>query len=77
MKLGISVTPKVHAVFYHIEEFCEYTGVGLGPYSEQTVEALHHEFNQCWGNFFVKDYDNPAYPGRFLSAVEAFNSLHL
>ena len=77
LKLGISVTPKIHAVFYHIEEFCEYSGMGLGPFSEQTAESLHHEFVKCWENFFVKDFDNPAYPDRFLAAVKVFNSLHL
>lgn len=77
MKLGISVTPKIHAVFYHIEEFCDYSGMALGPFSEQTTEALHHEFEECWDNFAVKDFDHPKYPDRFLSAVKVFNSLHL
>ena len=77
MKLGISVTPKVHAVFHHIIEFCEFSGMGLGAFSEQTSEALHHKFNECWGDFYVKDFDNPSYPDRFLSAVKTFNSLHL
>ena len=75
--LGISITPKIHAVFYHIEDFCEYSGMALGAFTEQTTESLHHEFEQCWDNFFVKDFDNPKYPERFLSAVIVFNSLHL
>ena len=77
LKLGISITPKIHAVFYHIEEFCEISGMGLGPFSEQTSESLHHEFLKCWENFFVKDLDNPAYPEIFLSAVKVFNTLHM
>ena len=77
MKLGISVTPKIHAVFFHIEEFCDFSGTGLGAFSEQTAESLHQEFSKCWENFFVKDFDNPAYPERFLSAVKMFNSLHM
>ncbi len=44
--LMISVTPKIHAVMYHIEEFCDYSGTGLGPYSEQTSESLHQEFKK-------------------------------
>ena len=77
MKLGISVTPKIHAVFFHIEEFCEFSGMALGPFSEQTAESLHQEFEKCWENFYIKDFDNPSYPDRFLSAVKVFNSLHL
>ena len=78
MKLGISITPKVHAVMFHVQEFCDFTGMGLGPWSEQTVESLHHEFKKnCWENFYVKDTDNPAYPEHLLSAVKSFNSLHL
>ena len=41
-RLGISVTPKVHAVIYHIAEFCELTG--RGPWSEQTGESVHYDF---------------------------------
>ena len=69
-KLGFSITPKIHTVFFHIEDFCEYSGMALGAFSEQTAESLHHEFEQCWDNFYVKDFDNPSYPDRFLSAVK-------
>ena len=41
--LGVSVTPKIHAVIYHISEFCELTGRGLGPFRllsiEKTIET--------------------------------------
>ena len=47
LKLNISVTPKVHAVFYHVVEFCDWKKMGLGPWSEQTSESLHHEFTKC------------------------------
>ena len=47
LKLNISVTPKVHVVFHHVEEFCSLKGMGLGPWSEQTSESLHHEFTKC------------------------------
>ena len=30
MQLEISVIPKVHAVFFHIQEFCDLTGSRLG-----------------------------------------------
>ena len=77
LKLGISVTPKVHAVMHHVAEFCTFSGTGLGPYSEQTSEALHHEFKKCWKNYFVKNTDHPSYPEHLLDAVRAFNSMNI
>ena len=77
MKLKISVTPKVHAVFYHIQEVCDITGRGLGPWSEQTSESLHQEFNKCWEKYLVKDQKNPMYQQRLLQAVQMFNNLNI
>ena len=77
MQLNISITPKVHAVMFHVEEFCSMTGRGLGPWSEQTSESLHREFTKCWENFLIKDSDNPRYGKRLLEAVNMFNSLNL
>ena len=78
MKLtNVSVTPKVHAVFYYVPEFCLFAGRGLGSYSEQTVEAVHSEFKKSWGNFYVRDTANDKYSERFLRAVKTFNSTHL
>ena len=77
MNLNISVTPKVHAVMYHVEEFCSLTEKGLGAWSEQTSESLYHEFKRCWEKFLVKDTDNPADSDRLLSAVHVFNSLNV
>ena len=54
MALSISVTPKVHAVIYHVADFCNLTGMGLAPWNEQTSESLHHDFNMIWNNFKVK-----------------------
>ena len=35
LDLAINVTPKVHAVIHHVQEFCTLTDRGLGPWSEQ------------------------------------------
>ena len=55
MKLNRSVTPKIHAVMYHIAELCQMTGRGLGPWSEQAGESVHHDFNETWKQFQVND----------------------
>ena len=77
MNLNIPVTPKVHAVFYHVIDFCKMTGLGLGPWSEQCSESVHHDFKKVWENFKVKDTDHPKYGPKLREAVCMYNSLHL
>ena len=45
-ELGITVTPKVHMVEQHITDFMALKGeaAGLGFYSEQAMESVHHDF---------------------------------
>lgn len=50
LALEISVTPKIHIIFEHIEEFCEFSQQGLGYYSEQAMEAVHCDFKTTWNN---------------------------
>ena len=77
-KLQINITPKIHAVVYHIEEFCSLTGRGLAPWSEQTVEATHHDFNKTsWEKFKVKDMENANYGDHLLRAVREYNGKHV
>ena len=77
LKLNINITPKVHAVIFHVADFCNITGMGLGPWSEQCSESIHHDFSKVWENFKVKHTDNPEYGKRLLQAVCMYNSLHL
>ena len=56
MKLGISATPKIHTVIFHIIELCKIAGWGLGPWSEQTGESVHHDFKETWKTYKVKGY---------------------
>ena len=76
-KLGINITPKIHAVMFHIEEFCTLTGRGLAPWSEQTSESIHHDFKPTWDNFKVKSVDNPKYSEHLLRAVQTYNGKHI
>ena len=77
MKLGITVTPKVNAVIFHVAEFCTMTGRGLGPWSEQTGESVHHDFKEMWQRYKVKNIDLPTYGDNLLEAVSVYNSQHL
>lgn len=53
MDTGIRVTPKIHAVFYHVPDFCEKFQKGLGFFSEQAVESAHFDFDLLWNNYKV------------------------
>ena len=74
LKLKISVTPKVHAVFWHIIDFCEVFGMGLGPWSEQCSESIHHDFKATKDRF--KDEDHQDYGKHLYEAVCMYNGKH-
>ena len=76
-RLGISFTPKIHAVIFHIPEFCAVTGRGLAPWSEQTTEALHYDFEQTWKKFRVRDMENPSYANHLFRAACTYNGQHV
>ena len=47
----MTITPKVHIVDHHLSDFCKEMGeakYGLGWYSEQSFEAMHHDMMQEW-----------------------------
>ena len=77
LDLRINVTPKLHAVMHHISEFCEKTGRGLGLWSEQASESIHHDFKQTWQRFKINKTDHELYGKNLLQAVSTYNSHHL
>ena len=76
MDLSVRVTPKIHAVFHHIAEFCERKGCGLGPYSEQASESVHHDFNKIWLHF-KRPYSHSDFADHLLKALQVYNSRHI
>lgn len=77
LQTGLSVTPKIHAVSYHIVDFCSFKGRGLGAWSEQVSEAVHHQFEMTWQKFRINDVNHPNYGRQLLAAVRMFNSKHV
>ena len=41
----INITPKVHAIIHHVQEFCEKSG-SLGRHSEQASESVHADLKK-------------------------------
>lgn len=74
--LHIPITPKVHAVFFHVPDFCAKVKRGLAFYSEQAVESLHSDFKSVWSKY-KRSMDHPNYAGNLLRAVQEYNAKHL
>ena len=77
-RLGISVTPKVHCVMVHAVQFLERKGLvaGLGAWSEQAMEAAHHDFKLEWERTKVGPH-HPKYDEAIFNAVLRYNSKHI
>ena len=65
--LPMSVTPKVHAVFYH-EEFVLKHQSSLGIFSEQATETLHSKFNAHWERY-KHCSDHPEYGKQLFNCI--------
>jgi hypothetical protein len=76
LDLDVPVTPKVHSVFFHVEEFCSKNQRALGFYSEQAMESVHYEFKKFWEKHKVKE-THTEYSKHLLNAVCEFNSSHI
>ena len=79
MKLGISVTPKVHTLLVHVHQFLErQDGQGLGVWSEQASESVHHDFSALWINScYKRDLAHTKYASQLLKCVLTYNSRHV
>ena len=76
LKLGINITPKVHAVFDHVGEFCKKKNMGLAKFAEQASESVHRDFLQEW-NRCKCDVSHPDYAKTLCECVVRYNSKHL
>ena len=84
LSLGISITPKVHAIIgtktgpleSHVIAFCDLKGKGLGYYSEQASESVHHDFGMTWARYKLQE-DDPNYGANLLKSVLKYNALHI
>lgn len=77
LDLEISVTSKCHILFDHVITVCQKNQLGLGFWSEQSLEALHADFSKFEERHKCKDINNPNYGPRLLQSVLEYNSAHI
>lgn len=75
-QLQISTTPKLHAIFFHIKDFCEANKQSLGVWSEQAFESVHSDFEITWSKYKVPSI-HEKYGKHLLRAVQEYNGNHL
>ena len=68
----LTITPKIHFIFFHIFDWCDDANIGLGLVSEQTGESIHHQFCSFFENY--KKLPGKTNGERLLRAVESFNA---
>lgn len=76
---NMSITPKIHILEHHIPDFFseKEESHGLGWYSEQCYEAMHHDMKVEWERLKICDPHHPDFSQRLLEFVCAYNARHI
>ncbi len=53
------------------------TGRGLGHDSEQSLEAVHIDFNKVWARYMVRNQQDPVFSANMRQAVLTINAAHV
>ena len=80
MELGLSVTLKMHVIFYHILPALSnpaLKGRGLGVMSGHAGESIHQEFKIFWRKYKINSLTNKLYSENLKKAVVEFSSKDL
>ena len=77
--LGIKITPKVHILTEHVQDFCKSNSRSLGWYSEQALESTHHDFHvNTWiKQSYKRNIGHPDYTRKIKDAVVSYNSKNI
>lgn len=73
---GLKITPKLHILFEHVNQFLRGKTKGLGQYSEQAAESLHYEFGEFFKNYKSKA-DSPQKEQKARSAIIQLNAKNI
>ena len=78
--LGLSITPKLHAIFVHVPQFLQHQNLvkGLGFWSEQASETVHRDFDDLWvEGRYKRALGHTEYSNQLFKCVVTYNSRHL
>ena len=75
--LPVSITPKLHILFFHVPEFIQRRNMPLGIFSEQGSETVHQDFQKFWDTRYKRDMSHPNYADQLLTSIIHYNSKHL
>ena len=72
--LSVPITPKLHIMSVHVEEWVDTHRRAMGEDSEQALEASHGRFEKLWASYQVRDEDSDAFLQNGLAAGLQFNA---
>ena len=75
----MTITPKIHILEHHVIDFLSERddSHGLGWFSEQSFEAMHHDMKVEWNKLKICDPEHPEFAQRLLQFVCAYNARHI
>ena len=85
LKIGLSVTPKAHVLFVHVAQFLDFQNQasegpkrGLGYWSEQSSESVHHDFEKHWVNgAYKREIGHEEYVAKTLKCIATYAAKHV
>lgn len=72
----VPITPKIHILLNHAPQFIEENNKGLGYFSEQQFESVHHVWSEHFENYKINS-KNDNFVISILNGLSKFNSLNL
>ena len=74
--LKISVTPKIHSIFYEIPIFIKRKNKPLGYFSEQKFESVHADLKPTLA-WYKRAENHPDYAKKLKDGIVSYNSEHM
>ena len=75
--LPVTITPKLHILFFHVPEFIRRKNMPLGVFSEQASESVHQDFQKFWDTRYKRAMGHPEYSNKLLKSIVEYNSKHI
>ena len=75
-RLNVSVTPKVHSIWFEVRIFIKKHGKPLGFVTEQKYETVHQDFDTTWDSYKTSE-NNPNFGEQSTRAVVCYNGYNI